>query len=115
MSFDYSRSNALASRLIESFGQSLTFSRKTSGTFDPATGTVSSTMQTNEWQTVWLSYQEDQIDGTLIRQGDARLLVDGSPDVGDTVTRDGEDWRVININPLQPAGVLVYTEAQVRK
>lgn len=115
MSFDYSKSKQLADRLIAAFGVELTYTRQTDADFDPATGTVTASEETFSANTVWLSYEEDQIDGTLVQQGDARILVSGTPIVGDIVTQDGEDWRIISTSPLEPAATLIYTEAQVRR
>ncbi len=112
--FDYSASKALADRLLNQFGASLTFTRQTGETFDPATGTTSATEETFSRDVVWLDYDNDEIDGSIVQRGDARLLIQGEVKVDDRVERDGENWKVVTASPLNPAGTLIYTEAQVR-
>jgi len=112
--FDYSASKALADRLLNQFGASLTFTRQTGEAFDPATGTTSATEETFNRDVVWLDYDNDEIDGSIVQRGDARLLIQGEVKVDDRVERDGENWKVVTASPLNPAGTLIYTEAQVR-
>jgi len=49
-----------------------------------------------------------------VQRGDARLLIQGEVKVDDRVEREGENWKVVTASPLNPAGTLIYTEAQVR-
>ena len=112
--FDYSASKSLADRLLNQFGASLTFTRQSGETFDPATGTTTATEETFSRDVVWLDYDNDEIDGSVVQRGDARLLIQGEVKVDDRVERNGEQWRVLTASPLQPAATLIYTEAQVR-
>lgn len=112
--FDYQKTKRTADRLIQRFGAPLTYTRSTGETFDPQTGTTTSTEESFVRETAWLDYDNDEIDGTIVQRGDARLVVQGELKVDDTVTRNGETWRVLRASPLEPAGVIVFTEAQVR-
>lgn len=113
--FDYQRTKETAYRLINRFGQELDFTRQVGETYDPVSGTVSTTEETYSADSVWLNYRNDEIDDTIVMQGDARVLVAASVEVDDRVTFEGQEWRVVTARPLSPAGVEVYTEAQVRK
>lgn len=113
--FDYNRSKQTADRLIKKFGQQLDFTRETGESYDPVTGTVTSTTETYTYDAVWLNFRNDEIDDTIVLRSDAKVLVSGSLEVDDRVTLDGEEWRVVTARPLNPAGIEVYTEAQVRK
>ena len=113
--FDYSASRALADRLLNQFGGSLTFTRQSGETFDPQTGTTSVTEETFSRDVVWLDYDNDEIDGSIVQRGDARLLIQGEAKVDDRIERDGENWKIVTASPLNPAGTLIYTEAQVRQ
>jgi len=113
--FDYSASRALADRLLNQFGASLTFTRQSGETFDPATGTTTASEETFSRDVVWLDYDNDDIDGSVVQRGDARLLIQGEVKVDDRVERNGEKWRVLTASPLQPASTVIFTEAQVRQ
>jgi len=113
--FDYNRMKSTAYRLIDRFGQSLDFTRETGETYDPSTGTTSSTTETYSADVVWGDYNKNEIDDTLVKQGDARLVVAGEVKVDDRVTFNNKEWRVIDVSPLTPGGVELYTEAQVRR
>jgi len=113
--FDYRASKALADRLLDQFGTTRTFTREVGSVFDPSTGNVTNQTETFSASVVWLAFNKNEIDGSLIKESDARLLVSGELKVGDEVDRDGTTWRVVSTNPLYPAETLVYTEAQVRE
>jgi len=113
--FDYIKTKSTADRLIKNFGSELTFSRETGESFDPATGTVTSTTTTYTADVVWTDFSKDEIDGTLVQRGDARLLVAGEPEIDDRVTKDGAEYRIIDTNPLKPGDINVMTIAQARQ
>lgn len=115
MAFDYIKTKATADRLINNFGAQLTFSREASGTYDPATGSISSTSQTYTADVVWTDFNKDEIDGTTVQRGDARLLVAGTVEIDDRVTKDGVEYRIIDTSPIKPANTLIMTIAQARR
>ena len=63
-------------------------------------------------------FRVNEIDGTLIRAGDKKVLIDATgpaPNTGDTLAISGEDHRIEMVWPLSPAGVAVmYTVAARR-
>jgi hypothetical protein len=113
--FDYSKSKLLADRLLDQFGVTRTFTRETTSSFDPSTGTNTTSTESFTASVVWLAFNRDEVDGSTILESDARLLISGEVKVGDEVTRDGTTWRIVATNPLYPADTLVYTEAQARQ
>jgi len=63
-----------------------------------------------------LDYSVGEIDGTVIQNGDAKLLYKGeTPEIDMTVTLDGVKWRIVSLNPINPAGILVMYSMQLRK
>lgn len=63
-------------------------------------------------------YTQDQIDGTLIRAGDRRVLLDPTviePTTADRVVIDGAEYAIVRVQAEAPTGVpLIYT-LQVRR
>lgn len=114
--FDYSSVRATSQKLIDRFGASFEFKREAYGAYDPATGSTSSTETTFNTNVVWLEYSKDEIDETSIFRGDAKLVCDGQVEPEDTVTYQGEIWRIIDTSPLNPTGSdRILTIAQARK
>lgn len=118
--FDYAKTAATAARLLLKFGRSVTITRTTPGTYDPATGAPGTgTTATHAGTAVLLNYAQRDIDGTHVRVGDQRAYIAPdlavTPQTGDTLTIGGEVWSVIASRPLAPAGTVVLHEAQVRR
>lgn len=116
--FNYSSIAVTADRLLKRFGQPLEFSRTTKGTYDPTQGTTPTTTSTYQATSVWLGYSVSEIDGVVVKQGDAKVYtshLDTRPLIGDMVDKDGSTWRVQNVMPVQPANVNVIYQLQVRK
>ncbi len=97
----YARLQATANRLLKGKGQSITLTKITAGTYNPATGgfTGAGTSTQTAYGAVF-DYGAKQIDGTLIKAGDKQLLLsafktDGAaltaPVLGDTVSIGGGD------------------------
>ena len=61
-------------------------------------------------------YKPSEIDGTRIVAGDIKFLCQASEQVqvGDLVNLNSADYRVINPNPLQPAGTTMLFQLQLR-
>ena len=114
--FDYSSVRASAERLIDRFGANFQFSREIAGSYDPTTGSTSSTTSDYTTNVVWLEYNKDEVDETTIFRGDAKLVCDGQVEPDDVVTYQGQTWRIIDTSPLNPTGSdRLLTIAQARK
>ena len=117
MSF-YSDIQATATRLITDKGQNLTFGRETSSGFDPILGVNTTTSSTYTGYGVSTQYNKKEIDGTIIQIGDIKLILQKTttdPLRGDTVTVDSIVYRVMDIEPVSPAGTVVIRKLQLRK
>lgn len=61
-------------------------------------------------------YKPREIDGTRIVAGDVKFLCQAVKpvQVGDLISLNGTDYRVVNPNPLQPAGTTMLFQLQLR-
>lgn len=124
----YDRSKALATRLLAprskgGKGLETTMTHSIIGEYDPTDGSTNTTLQEFDTSAFRDTYNQANIDGTLILQGDVRLLVspvqlDGSdlqaPVIGDTFSFDGVVYKAINVSPYNYAGLNVGFEVQAR-
>lgn len=118
MTFDYSRSRATAERLIARFGQSGSIRRLTPGggpDYDPGEPT------TTDYDVTFVlsEYSNREIDGTLIKAGDKKVLLSTeglsiTPALGDRIVVAGTAHRIENIKPLNPGGTVLLYEMQAR-
>jgi len=123
MTYDYQDDADTAAELLEEFGQSVTLTSKTSGAYSTATGATAVTTDTQTVNAVALDYGSRDIDGTLIRAGDKRLLMAPqttagddltAPVVDDTVTVGGTVYTVKGIKTLSPAGTVILFDCNIR-
>jgi hypothetical protein len=116
----YSEIAATVDRLIRKFGTTVTLTRVTPGTYDADAGTT-----TGDTTTTWtggygavFDYEQKDIDGTLIRQGDQRCYLStvgiDTPQTGDTLTLNSDVFNVVASRPLQPALTAVLHDVQLR-
>lgn len=103
-------------RLMQKFGSDLTLTRPGTPTYNPATGTVTSTAaSTITARGVFIEYRDDHIDGTMIRRGDRKLLLaaqgaTGTPAVEDTVA----GLKVVEVRTIAPNGTPIGWACQMR-
>lgn len=118
--FDYARSRATADRLIKRFGQAGAIRRSvTTGgqSWNPGSG---STVTTDYPCTlVLLDYSAREIDGSLIRATDKRVLIAKAdlmiePLQSDGLVIGGKAYSIMNVSPLSPGGTVVLYEVQAR-
>ena len=119
------RLQSTAQKLLKGKGQSLTLTKVTAGTYDPATGgfTGAGTSTQTAYGAIF-DYGTKQIDGTLIKAGDKQLLLsafktDGTaltaPVLGDTVSIGGVVYTLVEpLKTVGPAGITVIYEANIR-
>lgn len=118
MSF-YSELAENAQELLTEFGQPVTLTRATPGSYDPSTGaTASATSETYTVHACVFGYAQRDIDGQTVRVGDqvAYLPTIGAvlPRTGDTLTVGGTVFSVVAGRQINPAGTAVLFEAQLR-
>lgn len=118
MSF-YGNMAATAARLLKQFGSAGTLTRVTTGAYDPATGTASTSTATASVNCAVFDYDAKLIDGSAIQSGDKQVFMAAVgvmvPAAVDKLTWQGVEYQVIAVKPLAPAGVDVIHELQVRR
>jgi len=104
-------------RLLQDFGSALALIRPGVGAYTPATGKMAATTpQTFTIQAVFINYEDKNVDGTVVRAGDRRLLVSAqgsstAPAIGDRV----EGLQIVDVRTIAPRGVPVAWACQMRK
>lgn len=108
--------------VIARVGKVVTWTVKSGGTKNPTAGTVDGVTTTN--YTVKCSppsaYEQRYVDGKLIQQGDAKLILAGqglafTPALGQSVTIDGVVWRVLGVDPIYSGELIAAWKVQVRR
>jgi hypothetical protein len=103
--------------LLEDHGSDLTLTRKAGGTYSPATGTITGgSTATHTLRGVFINYLDENVDGTVIRAGDRRLLVRASdapvtPEIGDVVG----GMTLQDVRSYAPNGTPVAWACQARR
>lgn len=116
MSFNYSPILAKAGELIQKFGQEYTFTRIAHGTFDPATGKTAETSTQFSKYGILSKYSNAELGNGTIEQGDRKLTAEAYDyELGDIVSLNSKNYRVISISQSQPAATILYSTLQVRK
>lgn len=123
MSFNYSKTAATVTRLLQRFGASATLTSVTGGTYDPSTGGSTGETTTNTTVTAAVFDFSDKQDGaqflpgTLILAGDKQVFmaVGTAPVPGNTLTWQSVIYQVVAVKTLAPAGVAVLYELLVRR
>lgn len=114
----YDNLKASASRLLQSYGQQVSFSRPTDSSFDPVTGvTTPGVPVTFSGYGAVFDYSDDELIDTLIERGDIRLVLEAGnvPEINDEVTIGSTVYRVMNVLTTSPGGTDVKYDLQLRK
>ena len=120
MSQFYDDMKAVADELIGEFGQpiTMTLKGKAAGGRDPVTGepTAAEPDVTISGDGIKLQYKKMEVDGVSVIMGDCKLkFVGEAPVIGMITTVDGEEWRVMQPNPVTPAGTNLLYDVQLRR
>lgn len=119
MAFDYSELAQTARELLAEYGQDVTFTRQSSAVYDNENGQVSATETTFSGKGVIFTYKNgvSQVNGSLIEKGDQELYLEGNtlPVPGDTVTVANVSYKVVYVMAIEPAGINVLYQIQVRR
>lgn len=109
---------------LSKYGVSCVLDAGAAPSVDLATGSATAAQTRNVASKCLLKeYSSREIDGTVIRQGDTRVLLAATalarqkitPEVGHHFTFSGVRWRVQNVKPIWPGGVAVAYWLQLRK
>lgn len=116
MSFNYAPLATTATNLLTKFGQELTFTRTSKGSYDPGTGTTTDTTSTFTKNGVLFDYRDADIGDQTVLAGDRRLVSEAHTyEVGDTVAIGSDVYRVISVSTNQPGDTALVSELQIRK
>lgn len=107
----------VATELLTEFGSIGQLKVVTTGAYNPATGSASTSTTPTDVTACVFDYAAHMIDGTRIVTGDKQVYLTAAvtPKPGDVLAWQGVDYRVVTSKPLAPAGVLVLNELQIRK
>jgi hypothetical protein len=116
MAFDYAPLASTATKMITEFGQAVTFTRNGNVTYDPTQGVSSSSQTTYDANIVlFAQIKSEEVDNSLsFKDFPAVAYSSTPPKIGDTATINGENYRVIEITPVQPATTVIYYELRLR-
>lgn len=118
MSFNYKKIGAVAAKVLGNFGQEATFTRESSTYFDPALGKDQTTTTSFTANGIKETYSKTEIDGSLIRIGDIRFMMDSSstkPLISDSCALNGVSYRVMAVDSLEPAEDSIAYILQLRR
>lgn len=118
MSFDYTSLIATAKRLLERFGQDMTLQAVTAPSYDPSTGGTSGSQVSETKPGVIFPYKNGitAMQESLILAGDQQvfILLDAAPKPTDKLQVGSRQYSIINVKAIEPGGVTVLYELQVR-
>jgi len=116
VSFNYPKTAATATRLLQRFGAAAQVERQGDAEYNPETGQVEPTTVTLPTSAAVFAYEQKYIDGTLIMQGDQQAFCAPSvaPVQGDGFVWQGKRHTVVSVKPVAPGGVPVLYEVQIR-
>lgn len=109
---------ATALELLTEFGQAVTLQRYTGASVDPITGYSTAGTDASVITTGLLKpYPDSMRDDTRILQGDKELVLSNEqvPTASDKAVIGGENWSIVNIKTISPAGTPVCYFVQVRR
>lgn len=116
MAINYLRMRAAATRLLTENGKTYKLTRGGGTIRDQFGKEVTTPAVTGTVTGVITEYSSREIDGSLIATGDKKLAAIAETEVriDDRIEIDGKKWRVVQPNPVKPAGVLISYNIQLR-
>ena len=110
--------------LVNEFGHTVTYRKKSLGTYDPATGSLSGGTNTEYTSKAYFyNYRLEEMADSKIVQGDRRIVfprydTSGNefpePSVGDQVVGQGNTVSIVSFQRILDAGEVVCYTCQVR-
>lgn len=106
-------------RLLQTYGEELTFTRTVEGAYNPADGTTGAPTVTNfTAYSAPFDYEADEIDDKTILKNDIGLWVEKptteEPIVGDTVVLASETYKIVLVENLRAQGTNIVYKLQLR-
>lgn len=111
----YTRLHKTAGRLLAQYGQPIILRHTQEGVYDHDTGIVSTDVAEENCRGVVDNYQQSDIDGTVVQQGDVLVVLQAAmkPQTGDLLVL--ADSTVLTVKAVQaenPAGLAVVYKVQ---
>ena len=118
--FDYNKIQDTALNLIEKFGADATVKKASIAAGANAWNAPQQVASDKVGKAVRTEYSLYNINGTTIKAGDVKLLLAAKdltvmPAQGDTVVFAGTEYKVMNIDPIAPAEVILVYVVQLRR
>ena len=115
---DYAAKAVSASKLIRAKGQAMRIEYGSISGYGGGTPDIAGAADKSPWGVV-TEYSLRDIDGTQIRVGDKRVILEAlngmpTPQTKDSLIIEGVSHSIVNVRPLSPAGVVVIYELQAR-
>jgi len=108
-----------AYELIDDIGIDVTLTSVTQGTYNPATGTKTNSTSDSTVKAMLLNYRDSEIDGTLILQGDRRIVIAARgavvPETDDLITANSIEYRLISVRQVSEASNALIYSCQARQ
>lgn len=116
MAFDYEPLATTAEKMLSNFGQVITFSRFSRESYSPSAGMSGSSQTTYDARVVMLNEPKSEDGKSTVQVVEVPAIAYSStpPKIGDTATINDEDFRVVEINPVQPSTTVIYYELRLR-
>ena len=113
MAFDYGNSVTTATRLISTYGRTMTL-RTTTETGDPWDPTQTSS--DTDIIGVAVDYRSSEIDGDMVQTTDKRFLLTSTvtPTLQDKIVDNSTEYSIVNIREIKPGDTVVLYDVQVR-
>ena len=117
----YTEMAQVATDLLTEFGTDIKISRITQEkVINPVTGVITTPeiKQSYSIKGIMKKYPENLIDGSRITTSDRQLMLETSqiePILTDTIKIDGENWPIMEIESIKPAGTALLYTVRVRK
>ncbi|RTN95722.1 hypothetical protein [Enterobacter sp. WCHEn090032] len=115
MAINYQQMQATATRMLKQNGMAYSVTRK--GSVTVIGGVEHKTDDVHFFAVgVKTEYEPGEIDGTVIKNGDVRIVFTAEQEIkiGDVVDIDGTAYRVVKPNPAKPAALVLCYKAQLR-
>jgi hypothetical protein len=117
---DYESLANVSLNMIDDAGASITLRRVTEGTYDPTTGTRTGNTTTDTTvKAVATGYKAFQIDGEIIKRDDRLFFVAAkdlsAPQNSDIIIQGSDQFKIVNVETVNPAGTAILYKIQARK
>jgi hypothetical protein len=117
---DYNSLSDIAHRQLLDKGRTVSYKSKNASEYVPGTDELLGSIETSyNVSAVFSDYKNAEIDGTIIKAEDKKLLLSAkqkfTPKTNDIVEDNGVRYRVMNVKELHPGGVVLLYQLQIRR